>query len=94
VSIDETADVDDRYVANVVIDTLFAEHPAEVFLIVSEVLDRANHSTITVLFDNAMKLLWPDEVRQENILLFLIDALCIWLKRPIALRCCTLRWFM
>jgi hypothetical protein len=52
-----------RYVANVVISTLFAERPGEVFLLVSEVLDRRNHSMIAVLFDNAMKLLWPGEVR-------------------------------
>jgi hypothetical protein len=73
VSTDETTDEDGRYVANV-IGTLFAECPAEVFLLVSEVLDRANHSTIADLFDNAMKLLWPDEIRRENILLFLTDA--------------------
>jgi hypothetical protein len=63
VSNDETMDVDGRYVANVVIGTLFPECPAEVFLLVSEVLDRASHSMIAVLFDNTMKLLWPDEVR-------------------------------
>jgi hypothetical protein len=56
VSIDETTDVDSRYVTNVVIGTLFAERTGEVFLLVSEVLDRANHSTTAVLFDKAMKL--------------------------------------
>jgi hypothetical protein len=44
-SIDERTAVYGRYVANV-IGTLFAEHPGEVFLVISEVLDRANHSTI------------------------------------------------
>jgi hypothetical protein len=63
VSTDKTVDVDGRYVANVVIGTLFAECPGKVFLLVSEVLDRENHSMIAVLFDNTMKLLWPDEVR-------------------------------
>jgi hypothetical protein len=74
VSNDETTDVDGRYVSNVVIGTLFAERPGEVILLVSEVLDRANHSTTAVLFNNTTKLLWPDEVRRENILLFLTDA--------------------
>jgi hypothetical protein len=54
---DKTTDVDGRSVTNVVIGTVFAEHPGEVFLLVSEVLGRANHSTIAVLFDNAMKLI-------------------------------------
>jgi hypothetical protein len=67
VPVDETTDVDGRYVANVAIGTLFAERPAEVFLLVSEILDRANYSMIAVLFDNAMKLSWPDEVGRENI---------------------------
>jgi hypothetical protein len=61
-------DVDGRYAANV-IRTLFAERPGEVFLLVFKVLDRANHSMIAVLSDNAMKLLW-----QENIFLFLTDT--------------------
>jgi hypothetical protein len=51
-----------------VIGTLFVERPGEVMQLVSEVLDRANNSTIAVLSDNTMKLSWPDEVRRENVL--------------------------
>jgi hypothetical protein len=45
-----------RYVANIVIGTLSAEHSGEVFVLVSEVLHRANHSTVAIVFVNAMGL--------------------------------------
>jgi hypothetical protein len=44
------------------------------FLLRSEVLTKANHSTIAKLFDNSMHLLWPEEVRYDDVLLFLSDA--------------------
>jgi hypothetical protein len=57
VSTDETTDVGGRYVANVVIGTLFADSPSDIHLLDSEVLDRVNHTTIVAIFGNAMKLL-------------------------------------
>jgi hypothetical protein len=38
VSIDETSDVDGRFVANVVVGTLKHEQPGEIFLLACEVL--------------------------------------------------------
>jgi len=61
VSIDETSDVDGRFVANVV-GTLKHEQPGEIFLLACEVLERVNNSSIAVVFDNAVNLLWPDKV--------------------------------
>ena len=74
VSIDETPDACRRSIANVVIGTLFADHPGDIFLLDSQVLDAVNNSTIAILFDNAMKLLWGGEVKRENVLLFLTDG--------------------
>jgi hypothetical protein len=54
-SIDETSDVDGRFVANVVVGTLKHEQPGEIFLLAREVMERANNSSIAVVFDNAMK---------------------------------------
>jgi hypothetical protein len=45
VSIDETSDIDGRFVANVV-GTLKHEQPAEIFLLVCEVLERVNNSSL------------------------------------------------
>jgi hypothetical protein len=43
------------YVANA-IGTLFAQWPGEIFVPVSEVLDTANHPTIAVVCDKALKV--------------------------------------
>ncbi|KAL4113960.1 hypothetical protein QTP88_017506 [Uroleucon formosanum] len=61
VSIDETTDVEGRYIANVVVGTLLSDGPGKIFLLTTEVLEEANYSTITKLFDNAIFLLWPNE---------------------------------
>ena len=85
VSIDETSDVDGRFVANVVVGTLKHEHPGEIFLLACEVLERMNNPSIAVVFDNAMNLLWPDKVEKENVLLFVSDAAPYMIKAAKAL---------
>ncbi|KAL4153127.1 hypothetical protein QTP88_000960 [Uroleucon formosanum] len=74
VSIDETTDVDGRYVANVIIGTLEIGCPGKTFLFNCEVLEKANNSTIAKLFDKSMSLLWPEGIKHDNVLLFLSDA--------------------
>jgi hypothetical protein len=46
---DELTDVDSRHVADVIVGTHFADHPGDIFLLHSEVLDKVNHTTIAVL---------------------------------------------
>jgi hypothetical protein len=72
VSIDETTDV--TFVANVVVGILKDDQPADIFLLACEVLEKVNNSSIAVVFDNAMNLLWSKKVQRENVLLFLTDA--------------------
>jgi hypothetical protein len=86
VSIDETSDVDGIFVANVVVGTLKHEQPGEIFQLVCEVLERVNDSSIAVVFDNAMNLLWPDKVERENVLLFVTDAAPYMIKAAKALQ--------
>jgi hypothetical protein len=74
VSIDETSDIEGRFVSNIVVGTFKHEQPGEIFLLACEVLERVNDSSIAVVFDNAMNLLWPDKVERENVLLFVSDA--------------------
>lgn len=74
VSMDETTDAEWRYVANVVVGVLRGDRPGEKFLISSEALERTNHSTIAVTFDNALNPLWPEGVKRENVLLLVTDA--------------------
>ena len=79
-SIDETSDIDGRFVANVVVGTLKHGQPGEIFLLVCEVLETVNNSSIAVVFNNEMNLLWPDKVERENVLFFVSDAALYMIK--------------
>jgi hypothetical protein len=74
ISIDETTDVEGRYIANVIIGTLSSDNPGKTFLLTSEVLDKANHQTICKLFDSSLFLLWLEGLRRDDVLLFITDA--------------------
>lgn len=74
VSIDETSDVEGRYVANVIVGTLEISKPGKSFLLNCEVLEKANNSTISKLFDRSMAIVWPNGVKHDNVLLFVTDA--------------------
>ncbi|KAL4120977.1 hypothetical protein QTP88_013571 [Uroleucon formosanum] len=74
VSIDETTDAEGRFIASVIIGTLLLDRPGEIFLFNLEQLQKTNHSTICSLFENSLYLLWPDEIRRNDVLLFLSDA--------------------
>jgi hypothetical protein len=86
-SIDESTDIDSRCVANVIVGTLFADRPGDLFLLHSEVLYKVRHTTIATLFDSAMEILWKDEVKRDRILLFVTDAAPYTLKAGKALKC-------
>ncbi|XP_025205679.1 uncharacterized protein LOC112601985 [Melanaphis sacchari] len=74
VSIDESTDVEGRFIANVIVGTLLVDEPGDIFLLTSEVLDKVNFSTIAKLFDASMFTLWPDGIRHDDVLLFVSDA--------------------
>ncbi|KAE9522223.1 hypothetical protein AGLY_017381 [Aphis glycines] len=74
VSIDETTDTEGRYVANVIIGTLLTDGPGKKFLIASEVLEKANHTTISKLFDRTLFTLWPNGINHDDVILFVTDA--------------------
>ena len=66
--------------------TLKHEQPGEISLLACEVLERVNNSSIVVVFENAMNLLWPDKVERENVLLFVSDAAPYMIKAAKTLR--------
>ena len=73
-SIDETTDALGRYIVNTVIGTLSPESESQVFLLHSDEIEKANSQTICMFFDESMKVLWPDGIRHEKVLLFTTDA--------------------
>jgi hypothetical protein len=51
VSIEETTDIDGRFVANVVVDILEVDRPGKQYFVHSEQLEKTNYSTISKSFD-------------------------------------------
>lgn len=84
VSVNETTDVDGRFIANALIGKLNSE-PSKPFLRSCKELDKCNHQTIAKLFNDAMGLLWPLGVKHENVLLLLLDVAPYMLKTVKAL---------
>ncbi|KAL4154240.1 hypothetical protein QTP88_002065 [Uroleucon formosanum] len=70
----ESTDTSGRFIANVVIGTLEFDQPGKIFLLTTEILEKANHSTIVKLFDKSMFILWPNGIRHDDVLLILSDA--------------------
>ena len=71
VSIDETTDIEGRFVANVIVGTLEVDCPGKQYLVHSELLEKTNYSTISKLFDKSLGLIG---VQHDNVLLFTSDA--------------------
>ncbi|KAJ4437587.1 hypothetical protein ANN_17732 [Periplaneta americana] len=74
-----------RYVANVIVGVLEAHSPGEQFLLHCEQLDEVNYSTISLVFDHALRILWPDGIRNSNALLFITDAATYMMKAAASL---------
>jgi len=74
VSLDETTDAEERFVANFIVGTLEVGCPGKTFLLNCEVLEKANHSTVAKMFNNSLSLLWPGDIQYDDVLLFVSDA--------------------
>lgn len=59
---------------NVIIETLELENAGKIFLLHTDVLEKANNSTIAKMFDKSMFTLWPLSIIHDNVLLFLSSA--------------------
>lgn len=86
VSIDETTDVEGRYIANVIVGSLETDRQGVVFLLHTEELEKTNFSTISQLFNKSMGILWPNGVQHEHVLLFVSDAAPYMVKAGTALQ--------
>jgi hypothetical protein len=73
ISIEDNCNTETCNEANIIIATFETDGPGEVFLLISEVLESINHSTIYKIFDRSMFLLLPDGI-QQNVLLSVTDA--------------------
>lgn len=71
VSIDETIDIEGRFVANVIVGILEADYPGKQYLVHSEQLEKTNYSTICRVFDKSIGIIG---IQHEDVLLFTSDA--------------------
>ncbi|KAL4121166.1 hypothetical protein QTP88_013730 [Uroleucon formosanum] len=74
VSIDETIDVQGRYVASVIIGSLSSENLTKPIVLTVEHLEKTNFQTISKLFNDSMSILWPEKVLHDKVLLYVTDA--------------------
>jgi hypothetical protein len=62
-----------RSVGNIIISPMNGK-PNDIFLINCAELKNVNHSTIAILINESLSLLWPNGVKYENVLLLVTDA--------------------
>lgn len=86
IAVDETTDVKGRYVANLVIGKLDGEESPTPFLISSKVLEHTNHATVARFVNDGLKVLWPEGVQEDKVLVLYSDAAAYMLKAGTALR--------
>ncbi|KAK3895823.1 hypothetical protein Pcinc_000438 [Petrolisthes cinctipes] len=75
VSLDETTDVEQRCIVNLVFGVLGDEtERGKYYLVNVGVLSKVNHSTVAGFFNDSLQLLWPTKLEYENFLLVCTDA--------------------
>ncbi|XP_018497475.1 uncharacterized protein LOC100908769, partial [Galendromus occidentalis] len=84
-SVDETTDATGRFVAHVVVGTLEAQ-ASKSFLLHAENLEATNSTTISQVFMNSLRLLWPEQVEHDKVLLFVSDGAAYMKKAGKALK--------
>jgi len=86
VLIDETCDVEGRFIVNNVVGVLKTDSSRNIFLLHSEQLDRTNHTMICKLFEKAMEILLSGSINYDNGLLFVTDAATYMIEAESVLR--------
>lgn len=75
VSVDETTDVEQRYIACFVFGILGEESERDkCYLANIAILSSVNHASIAGFFNDSLQVLWPSQIKYENVLLVCTDA--------------------
>lgn len=80
IGVDETTDAVGCYIANLIVGKLDSENPAKPYLIYCKPLEQTNHSTVARFINDGLKVLWPNGVKEEKVLLLYTDAAAYMLK--------------
>lgn len=84
--VDETTDAVGRYVANILVGKLTVTEYGAPHLLASKVLERTNNSTIARFVNDSFHVLWPEEIKEEKVLIMYSDAAPYMLKAARALQ--------
>lgn len=79
-AVDETTDINGRYVANLLVGILKSNNTCRSFLLSCKVLEKTNHSTVSRFVNDGLKLLWLFGGNDEKVLLMLSDAASYMVK--------------
>lgn len=71
---DETTDVNGRYIFPMLLQENRILNQPNHFLLCCEEQGKCNRKTIAQLFNDAMDILWPNGIKNDNVLLFLTDV--------------------
>lgn len=74
VSMDETIDATGRQMCNVIVGTMEPGEQSHIYLLTCEALEATNSTTIAQLFNSTLRSLWKEEVKYDDVLLFITDA--------------------
>jgi hypothetical protein len=74
ISVDETTDINGRFIANIIINILHREIATLSYFISCKELNKTNHSTVTCFFNDSLKILWPNGGNDNKVLLMLSNA--------------------
>ncbi|XP_076043866.1 uncharacterized protein LOC143026958 [Oratosquilla oratoria] len=75
VSVDETTDAEQRYIACFVFGILGEEAERDkCYLANIAILSSVNHASIAGFFNDSLQVLWPSQIKYENVLLVCTDA--------------------
>lgn len=75
ISVDETTDVEQRYVAHFIIGILgIEEEVGKSYLLNMAELEATNNLTIAAFVNDSLQVLWPDGIKYDRVLLATTDA--------------------
>jgi hypothetical protein len=75
-----------RFVANLILGKLYPEAHSWSFLIFYKVLEHTNHSTVAGFVNDGLKVLWPQSIKKERVLVLYSDSAAYMLKAATALK--------
>lgn len=74
ISVDETTDVRGRYVANLIVGKLDPNSSSRAYLICTKQLEKTNKQTVANFVNNGLKVLYPNSIDENRVLLAYTDA--------------------